>query len=268
MIRRSRMTRATRRIALVVFMILAPFWLPSPIDAAPPSVPITACGQILEGSGFLTGDLDCSGFSDGRAAIVVKKNGHVDLGGFTVTLPIGLDRVGLYCVDKCSVGNGVFATAGRGYAAIQSLNRVKVADVAMHDAPSNGILGRVGTLTNVTVASHLDATCVDGFERLRVVGLSCIDGHSGVRVTKSLKMENSMIVGNGVRGVEATHRLVVRDSVITGADPAHCDKSFVPCADVAVLYPPGPRVSNTTCGTSVRWTPYGFSETWGVCADD
>ena len=58
---------------------------------------VTTCGQAIAGEGFLSANLDCTGFP-GDAVVI--NGGSLDLRGFTLT---GGDLSGVFCSKNCSV---------------------------------------------------------------------------------------------------------------------------------------------------------------------
>lgn len=231
---------------------------------------ISSCGQTVSGEAYLTGDLDCSAYEGGPYAVVVNPTGSVDLGGFALTLPVGPQTTGVYCLEACRVANGTIRTVpGRNGSAINSLNRVTVENVSIEFDPidqTDGITGRIGIIRNVAFSGD-QSTCLDGFERLRVSNLTCSDGHSGARASRKLLIEDSTVTGNHVRGVEAERRLVVRNSVITGNGLPGCVDELVPCADVASLFR-APTLRQSSCDTSARFGASGVFGSWGICGAD
>ena len=133
-------------------------------------VPVTECGQTVEGDAYLAGDLDCTGFQgeDPTAAMIIllSPHGRLDLRGFTLT---GGNYVGVSCVKRCqphnrcgvyqirparcevfdSVGGGVIAGAGVGISAesmlVQDVTLSNHADHAIIEPRvSNGYIHRQG----------------------------------------------------------------------------------------------------------------------------
>jgi hypothetical protein len=103
----------TRRITVVV---LAALTLRSAVGFAA-EIAVTTCGQvILEQEGFLTGNLDCTGFGDDALVIL---GGSLDLRGFTLT---GGDLNGVRCESSCAI----FSTPGGGTITGAKYNGVNV----------------------------------------------------------------------------------------------------------------------------------------------
>jgi hypothetical protein len=242
---------------------------------------VTTPGQtVVDGQvGVLTTDLVCSppnAIYLGNAATLAL-NGHV--------------------LDGCEVFATGFATdarriAVRGPGEIRHggirLNRgsLRVRDVAIHDAPDDGIVGGDGAIvraTDVTVtdsarngiwATKVIARSVTvsgsgsaGFLGYGIVGLGGVDGRD-VTVTDNLNdgvftaagkltLHNAQVTGNGYDGV-AGFAVKLVGSTVTG-------NATDPDADGDVVSQLPPRVKNSTCGTSVDTNTQG---SWGVCAGD
>ena len=66
-------------------------------EAGSPPIEVTFCGQVYEGDGYLTADLDCTGFNDDvfidedsiirgvAVGITGRRRGSLDLRGHTLT---------------------------------------------------------------------------------------------------------------------------------------------------------------------------------------
>jgi hypothetical protein len=80
-----------------------------PDSAQAASIPVTSCGQIVDGAGHLTADLTCPG--SGHAVRLLQK-GKLELGGFTLTATEG---IGVSCFGKCRInGPGTIIAAAEG----------------------------------------------------------------------------------------------------------------------------------------------------------
>jgi hypothetical protein len=232
-------------------------------SAAPlplPEVAVTTCGQIVPRKtlGYLTGDLDCSGYTAGGAdiidegaAVTVGYKSKLDLRGFTLTGGIH----GVLCDNLrseakrkavCEVFNGTITGAvQRGVGGIK---------LYVHDltATSNGVgiyhYGNKGRVEDVVVTGNVD---------------------DGIRIGKA-RVARATITGNGGNGIvdpiARNARVVARDSTITGnGTGAFCAANPGDCFDVNSSR--RPTLENVVCGTSGGSSAYA-PPTWGVCSLD
>lgn len=247
-----------RLLALALSLVLL---VPAVQAAAPPDVEVTTCGQVVpkKALGYLTADLDCTGFTGGPAtvgndvgaAVYLEKHARLDLRGFTITG----GKHGVLCSARicpsgktcgkgpCEVFNGTIDGTAPGGNGLRG-DKVTAHDLTVTNATFGVIARERLTLTNATVSNHATA------------------GVSG----KKLTLVAATVTGNGSIGVSANYggpavRLV--DSTVTGngIDPI-C--SLNPCGDVGGTRLP--RLENTTCGTSLQYDEDGGN--WGVCAND
>jgi hypothetical protein len=186
--------------AVAVFVLLAP-----PARLAAEEIAVTACGQEIprRTTGYLTGDLDCTGTGGTNlAAVVLHDRASLDLRGFTLTA----DDHGVACLEPCAADPSAYCqtrgcrvlggtiTGGSEQGVHASARRVEIDDVSITGFQSAGIFN-AGTLTlrNVTLAGN-------------GVGLA------GIGVAK---LQGTTIAGNGAAG--STIRLArVRFSDVTG----------------------------------------------------
>jgi hypothetical protein len=221
--------------------------------AAPlPEVAVTTCGQIvpMKTLGYLTGDLDCSGYtggdpavlSDTATAVTLGRHAKLDLRGFT-THGVLCDniRADARKSSKCEVFNGtVSGAAQRGVAG----RRIFVHDLT---ATQNGVgvyaYGNPSRIENVVVT----------------------DGpYDGVRVRK-IKAFGLTITGNGGNGIVGD-RVMLRDSTVTGNGGGQfCIDNPGDCFDINSYE--RPKAVNVVCGTSGSSSD-GALPTWGICSSD
>jgi hypothetical protein len=229
-------------------------------------VPVTECGQTVEGDAYLAGDLDCTGFvgedPTGAAIILLSSHGRLDLRGFTLT---GGLYVGVSCVERCnaphnrcgpyqirtarcdvfdSVGGGVITGAWQGVSA----DSVRVRDVTLsnHVYDAIGVNGRV-MLRSVTLTGNNVSVDTDGLVR---VYDSTITGNARFGIAaRTILLRNSTVTGNGF---------------VPGCDPHDWQNR---CADLDSSRKP--RLRNSTCDTSTG-KPYLHDgrRDWGVCSLD
>jgi hypothetical protein len=245
------------------------------------AVDVTSPGQtVVDGQvGVLTTDLVCSPPNAvylGNAASLYL-NGHV--------------------LDGCGVSATGFETdsrriAVRGPGEIHHagirLNRgsLRVRDVAIHDAPGDGIVGGEGSIiraTDVTVTSSarngiwatkviarsvtVSGSGTAGFLGYGIVGQGGVDGHDvtstdnlndGVfTAAGKLTLRNSAVTGNAYDGVAGFAVKLVASTVTGNATDPDAE------GDVVSALPP--RIKNSTCGTSFDSNTQG---SWGACAGD
>lgn len=266
------------RSAIFATMVLG-FAIGSPARAGTP-VPVTTCGQQVQGAGQLTADLDCTGSGDEA----VKLNGTLLLNGFTLTGDAGFDVVRCL-VGACRVIGPGTVTGGADGVRSDRGARVEGAAVVTGNSGDGVRTDKTAKITNASVTANggdgvrskttavLNGAVVTGNAGTGVrtdatanVKASTIDGNgdAGIDSEKTAKASASSTVnGNGFDGIRGL-RVQLLDSTATGngVDPA-CDV-IDDCADLAA--PLLPKVRGTsTCGTS-RNTESGLP--WGVCAND
>jgi len=218
--------------------------LAAPARAAAPPTEVNTCGQVFSGSGFLSGDLDCSGFVG--TAITIQ-GGTLNLQGFTLTAPSVSDAPVIACAKSCKiVSDAVGATitaSGSGVTSVISglagpngpkinirISNVVINDVAVATGPGNvKILD--STVMGITDSSHFGALDADRVTLVRsvVTGNSVpgifgraklidseVSNNTGVGVDGTAVLKRSMIFGNSEDGIGLTNRVRVTDSSITG----------------------------------------------------
>jgi hypothetical protein len=244
------------------------------------AVDVTTPGQtVVDGEvGMLTSDLVCSppnAIYLGNAATLAL-NGHV-LDGCEVRAT-GFEgdtrRIAVRGPGEIRHG-GVHLDSGS----------LRIRDVAIHDAPRDGIRGRDRSTVradNVTVTGSVDngiwaakvvarrvtvsGSGTGGPLGYGIVGDARVDGHDvtvtnnlndGIFTFGKLALRDAEVIGNGYDGVAGLAVKLI-DSTVTGnaTDPDAA-------GDVVSQLPP--RIKNSTCGTSVDSTTQG---SWGVCAGD
>lgn len=240
-----------RRLLLALLLGLTCSSLAS---AAPALVPVTTCGQtVARGTiGYLTGDLDCTGFTATPGAVMLSRGSRLDLGGFTITGALfgivcgelGDDGMGLFLVGKCRVvgaGGTILNSEAHGILA----NGITVTNLTILDVGQEGLAAYgPAKLTNVTITNS---------------------GTEGARLIKGAKVVASSITGSGESGILSERRVTLVDSTVTGnsLNGAECPYPHS-CADLFTER--RPSLKNSTCGTSRM--PGGGSFTWGVCTLD
>jgi hypothetical protein len=242
-------------------------------------VPVTACGQVVTGSGVLVADLDCSGEADEA----VKLSGRLALGGFTLTGHPAFDVVRCE-VGQCSVagpgivtggldgvrgdrgvrveaGAVISGTAGDG---VRSDGSAKVRDSMITANGGDGIRSkaRASVLRSTVSGNAGDGVRADKSASVKDSTVTS-NGGNGVDSELTAKAVRSSVTGNGFDGLKG-NRVVLAASTATGnGTDAACGVTDE-CADLAAAVRPV-VAATSTCGTS-RDTENGG--TWGVCAND
>jgi len=225
-------------------------------------VEVTSCGDVVpdRATGYLTADLDCSGFTGGPAnvyaagaAVYLGTRSKLDLRGFTLTA----GQHGVLCNN---ISCGVNSCARR--------TPCDVFNGAINGTEGFCVGGEKPRVDDVTITG-----CGQGIYAYQRVELSnsTVTGstYSGV-VGGITKVINCSVTGNGEFGVSASQSNVARakiyDSVVTGNALWSACGTIAICGDVFSRH--RPRVSNTTCDASVAPTMFNPSGTWGLCAAD
>lgn len=242
----------SRRLALVAAVSFA--FVATPAFAAHPTVAVTACGQVIPRGavGQLAADLDCTGFVDTLAAVIVSNGATLDLGGFTLT------------GGQFNVVCGDVETDSFGQLSADPLGRCTIRRGTLREAGAHGAMGGKLQVVDVRVENA---------------------GQEGVYALKRASFENVTITGSGGQGARVDGRALVRGSTISGsAEEAivarslraldsdlrgngagpQCPAAFN-CADIRT--PTRPAVIRTACNLSrgAGATSYGG---WGVCLLD
>ena len=144
---------------------------------------VTTCGQVVSGTAFLNGDLDCTGLA---SPAVTLDGGKFDLQGHTLTS----DQRAIGCNKSCRIYSSV--PGGVVYGTIQEW----LGDASLRVLDLD-VFGEVLSGLNVTVINS-------------VVSGSSFDGVVGKRV----KVINSLVTGHGDHGVR-TGTALIKDSVVS-----------------------------------------------------
>ncbi len=225
------MLRPTLVLALGTCLTITVLVLPRSSTA---QVAVTTCGQVVEGAGYLTGNLDCTGFTAAPFAVLVHPKGSLDLRGFAVIGAqdgvdcgsILVDAVGqenLHIYGRCDVSNGTI----RGAAIGLTVESLQASNLAVTDNALEGVLGinrAKATLVDSIVSGN--GTCGVSANSVKVFTSSITGNEGGGLCSRRVRMFNSSATGNGLapdctRGpcvdVSATRRPHLRDST--------CDRS-------------------------------------------
>ena len=227
-----------RRVSLIALGILTTSAVP-----AFGATPVSSCGQTVSGSGFLTGDLDCSATSD---PAVIIDGGALDLKGFTIT---GSDTSGtpVLCTRSCSIvseppggqvtngaGYGIFGSPSGGKANVKIRNivvtgnligvtttdgKIDVRDSSISNNSGRGV-ATAGPGTGPVVAMNMvfdsnGGQAITGNERVKVRE-SIITGNGSGVLGDKVMVSSSTISGNGGFGLRGFVSVVLKDCVVEG----------------------------------------------------
>ncbi len=202
--------------------------------ASPPSTfgatEVTTCGQTYAGSGFLSADLDCTGFP---GIAVTIDGGSLDLRGFTLT---GGDLTAILCARNCTITSdppgGLLVSPNA--VAIDGTGAAGVHVVAIQI--SDGGIATDGPITVEDSTINPPGSQISSSRRIRILrstidGISLISSGSSspLKVVESqvsnctdtclfgsaVRIRDSMITDGDMHGVGAD-LVVVVDSEITG----------------------------------------------------
>lgn len=264
------------RFAISTTMMMLGLALGSTVQAGAP-IPVTTCGQDVQGTGQLTADLDCSASADEA----VKLKGTLLLGGFTLTGNPGFDVV--RCVSgACRVvgpgsvtggANGIRSDVGarvEGYAnvfgnaddGVRTEKTVKISGANVSANGGDGVRSKGAAVLKGAIANGNDGSGVrtDGVANVQGTAL-LLNGEDGIHSDKVAKVsKSSQVESNGLDGVRGL-KVQLKDSlaILNGVDPA-CGITEE-CADLAAAFLP--KVQGTANCSSSRNTELGG--TWGVC---
>ena len=249
--------------ALPLAILLGLATLAPSAQAAPPlpEVAVTTCGQVVPKKtlGYLTGNLDCTGFTGGPgnvlpgdegAAVYVDRKGKLDLRGFTITG--GRNGVlcnAIVCVAShpcskhpCEVFGGTLVGVG---------------------TTSRGIGGYRPIVHDVTITGFWIG--IYSYTKLQLSNATIQDSGAAGVMGKGLFITNAIITNSGQFGIGANNTagavLHLTDSTVTGNGTESFCGAF-PCADLYAARQP--RLRNSVCNTSLA-SPSGD---WDVCALD
>jgi hypothetical protein len=256
------------RIFVVAIMLVLPLVLAPAIQAAAPDdIEITTCGQVIPKKtlGFLTANLDCTGFTGGPtnvdgsdlgAAVYIERKGRLDLRGFTLTG----GRRGVLC-DALRCGhNSNNNNCSKGPCEIFNGSLV-----ASSPSDTLGVTGFRPIIHDVTISGFYFG--VVSFEKLQLSNAAITDSAGAGVAGKTLALTNTTVTNSGQFGVLAwTDRgkaVRLTNSSVTGSGTQSFCGDFA-CADVAAMR--RPRLESSSCGSSFNMMENGG--TWGVCTGD
>jgi hypothetical protein len=255
------MSRALASTAVLCLILLAPA-----SHAAPPpplDVEVTTCGQVIPDKtlGYLSADLDCTGFTGGPsnvdsvnagAAVYLGKKSRLDLRGFTITS----GHHGVMC-DALVCGH-IYTHHACSKGPCEVFNGTLVSASGV-----NGIVGYRPVIHDLTITGFYFG--VIALDRLQLGNATVTDNATTGVAGKKLTIAGTSITNNGIFGVDGWtdrgHGVRLTDSTVSGnGTDAQC--ASITCADLAGMRQP--RLQNSTCDTSLNLR----GGTWGVCAGD
>ncbi len=208
------MTRNARRY-LGLVAVLAVLAGPS---VAFPATEVTTCGEVYSGDGFLSADLDCTGFP--TVAITID-GGNLDLQGFTLTGGMSnAVRCTASCTVTSSLAGGMIVGAGGAavgaFGASQPVN-ITVTNVTL-DSNVIGVSTDFGPVTveDATVSNTTFTAVSSGAGFLAKVVRTTITTAGGWGVTGDpAKLIDSTVTGAMIGAIGS--RVVLQGSTIDGS---------------------------------------------------
>ena len=165
------------------------------------AVPVTSCGQVVDGLGELTGNLDCTGSS--QPAVHLNHASTLDLAGFTLS---GGSGDGVECEGRCAV----ISTSDGG---------------TIRDFGGNGIVNRSLAFEDGSIrVNHLTiqgngaaGVTLDQPDGTVAVSKSTVTGNGGIGVFSpaQLRVSKTTVSDNGFEGVVGG-AVQVLESLVTG----------------------------------------------------
>lgn len=202
------------------------FSLIATADAASPPVAVTTCGQeVPRGTvGYLTGDLDCTGFTGGGIAgmaVILHNKATLELRGFTLTasrFAVGCyepgDDAGYFNAKRCRILGGGGAIVNASENAIGGgAGKLQVEDVTL--SGNNVVLFNVhdARLRNVTITGNERPLFAVDIAQLE--GSSVTDNSFGLGAIR-VKLLASTAIDNGSYDISAVRRPVLKKGSTCG----------------------------------------------------
>ena len=208
-------------LALFALVLLA-----GPAVAAPPDVAVTTCGQVVPPRtlGYLTGDLDCTGYQDSEtdSAVTLNNRATLDLRGFTLT---GGD-FGVGCFQKCRdgvtncvsphcriIGGGAIANSVK--QAVSGGRRIVVEGTTISGSPIGFHNFTKVTLVGVTITSLSTRVC-HAVDRVELKDSTVTGNAEGITAAKHIRLVGSTVTGNGPFDLSSPHRPKVKKGSTCG----------------------------------------------------
>lgn len=215
-----------RSFPLRAALVVCAFSLIATAEAAPPPVAVTACGQeVPRGTvGYLTGDLDCTGFTGGGIegmAVVLHNKATLELRGFTLTASkfgVGCyepgDDPGYYNVRRCRIAGGGGAIVNASENAIGAgAGKLQVADVTL--SGNNVVIfnARDVRLRNVTITGN--GRPLFAVDSAQLEGSNVTNNSFGLGATR-IKLVASTAIDNESYDLYSSKRPVVKKGSACG----------------------------------------------------
>ena len=242
-----------------------------------PPVEVTTCGQVLDGDGFLSADLDCSGFDDtvvispkdgdvrGVAVVLRQNNSTLELRGHTLTAGT---RRGVWCVKGCEIigeGGSILGLAGN--SGVYSGRSLKIEGVTVSLFADHGlqVRRRAKVLDSVISDNVEHGIRADGGALIR--NSSIIDnGERGISTGRAVRIYDSTVAGNQHHGIQAG-KILVKDATVTGNGVfGVCPNCGGTCVDLHAEKKPR-LLGTSTCDKS-RDPNGSCARDWGICLND
>lgn len=254
------------------------------VASAAHAVDVTACGQVVVGTGDLRADLDCSAHP---GPFAVQLIGRLRLNGFTVrgnpAHPV------VYCnTGPCTVFG--LGTLWGGADGIRSDVGAKVVDAQVGSNVGDGIRAqRAIRVLGYALVDHNGGAGVRSAAQVAVIGAQGAtisisgNGGDGIHAARGVRLKRVALSGNEQSGVVAGGTIAANRAFISGSardgarglrvqlmdataigngTGAGCDPST--CADLASTQRPG-VAGVSLCETSRRTDGSGD---WDVCSED
>jgi len=210
--------RATPPIVVLAVSILLLGGTRIDAQGAEGAVEVTACGQRVQGAGYLTSDLDCSEFSGLYGVILEagRPRDELDLRGHTITGPPVSPGAAIRCEGNCDIFGGGSVTGGAW--GIGGVGRVRVYDTFVFDTLHAIDGGPATQLYNVVITGSA-REAVWGWRQVIRNSTITMNGYvftppSPTVHADRLAIFDSVITGNAGIGAEAKS-VRVRDSNVT-----------------------------------------------------
>ena len=287
-----------RHIRLVATMVSVACFVASTYPAHAQTA-VTACEQVVEGDGYLTGDLDCPPGTE--AAVELRSQGSLDMRGFSIhggefgVLCSGPHKmeagVEIYVYTACRVfGGGTID--GQSVQGIDG-SRVDVADLTISEAatdPTRSVpplaitahkglrftnlnLQLAGTVPGIQCLGSVTGTgltvtgggfAIDGARTVKIDGVTA-SGYFA-QSARTVKLANASLAGGTTAISEVTRAVTLTNSVVTGHSGTAIRAQHIKLVGSSVtgnaldLHADfPPRLVSSTCETS---------NGWGVCSND
>jgi hypothetical protein len=190
-------------------------------------VPVVTCGQVVESSGELVGDLDCP---SSQNAVVIANGGSLALNGFTVsgsTMPVLYGSATIRCRGKCKVfGPGTVMAPNVGICADDSAatngctaagpvyvyGHAYARGITISGSGTHGVYANKVRLDDVTIG-NVGAGVAASRAKIRNATISNVQS-SGISLASVLALRDSVITDNGGDGIVAG-KAKIKDSIIS-----------------------------------------------------